>query len=315
MKMVRLMKKIILFFIPLLIVITIYSYNFADEKSEAVQINKTASSKQSCIEVEQIDNPIIKKLGQDEKNWGLEAINTPNVTPNRAIKVAILDTGINIHSKNIEKGFNVIKKSNEVTDNQGHGTNISAILLKVDPHTHIMPVKVSEDGEIENVEYITQGVQWAIKNRADVINISLSLPKESKKLNKAINKAVKHNIQVVTSAGNKGTYPLVYPASLPNVISVVARDVNNVDVGFSNRSSCKKSFSAPGTGIQINNQTLIGTSYAAPYVSAAIAVIKADEPEIKNDELMKRLKDTAEDGNYFSYGIIQIDKALKNKNE
>src|SRR5207244_11043468 len=84
---------------------------------------------------------------------------------------------------------------------------------------------------------------------------------------------------IVAAAGNGGTSSLDYPARLPNVVSVAAIDETGRKASFSNFGS-GLDLAAPGTTIftlggGTNSQlhTLQGTSFAAPFASAAAALL------------------------------------------
>lgn len=259
--------------------------------------------------------PIIRRLSNDvNSNWGLKAIkinnNIKNITSSNMIIIAVIDTGINLKSNRIIKGYNAIDNSNDITDNNGHGTNISSIILNIYPGYYILPIKVIDKSGEQNPKILANAIEWAITNGANVINISLGMPNENNDVEREISKAIKKNIAVVCSAGNSSNYTLSFPAKMSSVISVVARDINNVDVGFSNRAN-KKSFSAPGVHIKIiDNNFVSGTSYASAFVTGVVSIMKSIDINIKLETIKEILKETSVDGNYFSYGLIQADKAI-----
>lgn len=88
--------------------------------------------------------------------------------PKRRIKVAVLDTGIDIHhvgvhSKKykradggpVKERVSFLKNKGDVTDNIGHGTHVAWLVMKVAPEADIYTIKISDslkftdDGRIE----------------------------------------------------------------------------------------------------------------------------------------------------------------------
>ena len=260
-------------------------------------------------------SPVIKRLSDDvNSDWGLSAIKIKNikksVNSSNSVIIAVIDTGVNLKSSRILKGYNAINNSNIAFDDNGHGTNISSIILKVSPKAYILPIKVIGKSGEQNPKTLAKAIEWATDNGANVINISLGMPNENIDVEREISNAIKKNIIVVSSAGNSSNDMLSFPAKMNSVISVVARDINNVDVGFSNRA-IKKSFSAPGVHIKtVDNRFVSGTSYAAAFVTGVVSIIKSIDINIKLVTMVEILKETSMDGNYFSYGLIQADKAI-----
>ena len=120
---------------------------------------------------------------------------------------------------------------------------------------------------------------------AKVINLSLSTSTPSMALTMAIGFAVAQGRIVVAAYGNKGLLnPTVFPADLPNVISVAATDANDVRAVFSNWGP-PADVGAPGVqmvgpygpgGYAIAS----GTSFACPLVAgqAALLLSKGERP-------------------------------------
>ena len=78
------------------------------------------------------------------------------------------------------------------------------ITLGVAHKAKILAYKVSEDGEGVSSELIGKAIEKAIKDKADIINISLGVNKTNSKIDSAVNHAWDNGIFVVTAAGNDG---------------------------------------------------------------------------------------------------------------
>jgi subtilisin family serine protease len=105
------------------------------------------------------------------------------------------------------------------------------------------------------------------------------------------------------------------------VLKVVAVDINMAKAGFSNYCknwSAKNAYiSAPGVGIYSSIpgnkfQSMQGTSMAAPIVTGAIALIKSVNPNLKNKEILKILRETSKPlADRSCPPFLQLDVALK----
>lgn len=161
----------------------------------------------------------------------IELSKQSNYGENRII--AILDTGIN--SNNAELKDKVIAKydfttnSSNVKDTDGHGTKMASVIASANDGVGITGIAynsklidakiVNNDGKIED-ENIIKAIDFAVKNSADVINMSFSSGKYSKELEETISKYAKQGIVFVASAGNDGENTITYPAGYKNVIAV-----------------------------------------------------------------------------------------------
>ncbi len=162
----------------------------------------------------------------------------------KGIKVGIIDTGIDFHHKDllgygpsgrVVGGFNFVNPSEEPIDTNGHGTEVAGIIgangsfSGMAPSSQLFSYKVSSTGESVSSESIIQAIDQAIKDKIDVINISLGVNRTNEGLDSAVDKAVANKIIVVTAAGNNGPDPetIGSPGKDTNVITVGA-SYNNI---------------------------------------------------------------------------------------
>lgn len=114
-------------------------------------------------------------------------LNIGNLSTNGNIKVAILDSGIDINhpdlKKNIKGGFNAFDSNNTYADDSvnGHGTHVAGIIAAVDnnigvtgvaPYSDIYPIKVLSAYGTSDVDTIVKGLEWSIDNKMQIVNMS-----------------------------------------------------------------------------------------------------------------------------------------------
>ncbi|MCA1842419.1 MAG: S8 family serine peptidase, partial [Actinobacteria bacterium] len=113
-------------------------------------------------------------------------------TGSESVVVAVLDSGIDATHPDLAgrvvAGRNVVKSSNDTTDDLGHGTNMAGIIGAVTNNAlgvagvawaaKVMPVKVTSPTGAATDADVASGIRWAVDHGADVISISLSAPVE-----------------------------------------------------------------------------------------------------------------------------------------
>jgi len=124
--------------------------------------------------------------------------------------------------------------------------------------------------------WIIDGIQWAVNNKMNVINMSLGGPSGSDALKAAIDAAYKAGVVIVCAAGNDSG-PVNYPAKYDSAIAVSASDSSDKLASFSSRGS-EIDFIAPGVSIYSTYKggvykTLSGTSMASPHMAGLAALV------------------------------------------
>ncbi|SHJ85820.1 Subtilase family protein [Desulfofundulus thermosubterraneus DSM 16057] len=184
-------------------------------------------------------------------------------------------------------------------------------------NVQILPLRVFNWLGETNIYWVSQAIAHAVDCGAQVINLSLGGPQYSQALADAVDYAWERGVVVVAAAGNEGG-PVFYPAALPHVIAVAASDGGDRVASFSNHGP-EVMVAAPGvdvltTGVLYPNYTPVsGTSIAAPFVSAAAAIIKSQLPGVGPDGVAEIIRKGVVDigppgkDDYAGYGRLDLD--------
>jgi minor extracellular protease Epr len=245
--------------------------------------------------------------------WNINRIRAPlawNKTRGNNIRVAIIDTGIAKHPDlTIAGGVNTINGGSYADDN-GHGTHVAGIvagrgrsgkIIGTAPKVALYAVKALDQNGDGYVSDIIEGIDWCIKKRMHVINMSFGLleSESSSSLHAAIKRAYRKGIVIVASAGNSGSaYGVIdEPASYKETIAVAASSKANQIADYSSRGK-GIAVTAPGslifsTWLKGAYKTQSGTSMAAPHVTGSAALLLAVNKAATPASVLARLQQSA----------------------
>lgn len=94
------------------------------------------------------------------------------------LRIAIIDSGINIHSTKIDwKRIKLIESFyfNDFDDKTGHGTAISYIIQERTSNDELYIIKVLGEENSGKAEFIIDAIEWCIDNNIDIINLSVTI--------------------------------------------------------------------------------------------------------------------------------------------
>jgi subtilisin family serine protease len=163
--------------------------------------------------------------------------------------------------------------------------------------TRVLAVRVLDECGVGTASEVAAGLRYAATNGARIINLSLA-GNANPALADAIAFAQERGALVVAAAGNSGHATEEYPAAYPGVVAVGSTNPEGTKLStFSNRGPWVDIL-APGESI-VSTSTLTGgyasydgTSFAAPMVSAAAALVLATHPSFTPDDVAARLART-----------------------
>jgi Subtilase family len=246
--------------------------------------------------------------------------------------------------------------SRGLQDEGGHGTAVSSVLLgaKDDVGTQgiafgatLLVARTDTPGSCgttgtnggctHNDNAIARGVDLAVANSSRVVNISLGGSPANSTLRNAINRATAAGVIIIISAGNEGvTDPLA--AVDPDPLAQVANDpvarglviiagaldsTNTALRDFSNKAGngAAHYIGALGSRVRAIDQTgttflYSGTSFSAPVVAGAVALIAQAFPTLTGTQIVDLLLRTADDlgatgvDAIFGVGALNLTKAF-----
>ncbi|MCQ2559489.1 MAG: S8 family serine peptidase, partial [Clostridia bacterium] len=282
----------------------------------------------------------------DGKQWNLSMVGFETAwqkgLSGKDIIIGVIDTGINANHEdfantNILTGYNFVNDSTVVTDPVGHGTAVASLiaastnnecgLASIASGASLVPLRIFDDQSEASVSNLIRAIAMSGSYGCKIVHMSVGLEAKyhSQELDDIIEKANKAGIILVAAVGNQGTSEPMYPASCAGVIGVGSI---NSDYMISNFSQHNQSvdFVAPGEGVyralgssNKSYQKSNGTSFAAPLVTSAIAVLLESKPGLNSDEVLDILINTATDlgdsgwGPDYGYGLVSVDKLLDGK--
>jgi len=143
-----------------------------------------------------------------------------------------------------------------------------------------MPLRAFADDGSSNCFTIAKAIHYAVRNGAQVINMSFGLETACRAISTAITYALGRNVTIPASAGNKNSSVPQCPASSPGVIATAATTIRDVKASFSNYGPYI-SIAAPGvhiiSAVPDNHYGIMsGTSFSAPIIAATVARLLAE---------------------------------------
>ncbi len=271
---------------------------------------------------------MVKPVSND---WNLQVINADNAIASQQIKVAVLDSGIdmtdNIDVK-VRKNF-ITERPVETPlyeDLCGHGTSVASLIAGIGADSDVQGVgrnielysaRVLDENKQAPVSRVVEAIYWAIAQDVDIINISFGTQTYSEALKTAVDAATEKGILVVAAGGNHGNSSVDYPAAFDSVLAVGATNAAGEISSFSSRGEAIDVV-APGEAVLAQGNfgedlTLSGTSLSAPHVTGVAALLWSKDTTKPATFIKTLIKLSAKNlGTTGSgFGLVDYDYALE----
>lgn len=290
-----------------------------------------------CVE----PNYLVSLCSAEGANQPYEAVGGPVAAEygldGRGVRIAVIDSGVDADNANltgaaIAEGYDYIRSTVKMTDTVGHGTCVCQIIAGSGDRgvrglargAEIVPLRCFSSTEGSLSEIISAVYDAVDKYHCDIINMSWGFEDNSRLLEKALTYACDAGVVLVAAAGNVSSkYPqgtVLFPAVYPNVIGVGYVD-GELSASETSQHTAAVTVCAPGNKIAMASLTgastaQSGTSFAAPYVSAELALLKQLAPGLDGDTALSLLRERAVDlgeagyDTSYGYGFARFPELL-----
>ncbi len=270
-----------------------------------------------------------------DRQYGLDIIEADAahaIATGRGATIAIIDTGVQASHPDLQgarllRGYDFVDDDATPQDDvDGHGTHVLGIagaaagngigVSSVAPGANLLPVRVLGDDGSGDVPQVVKGIDYAVAQGADVINLSLGgvpLFGADASFNAAIDRALDAGRVVIAAAGNEGLPACNQPSGRGRLLCVGSVDENRKRSLFSNFSGNSRALGimAPGGSVfgrdilsTFNNGAyaeLGGTSQATPHVAGVAALLV--EKGLRGQAAVQRIIATASDAGFLGPDI------------
>ena len=216
------------------------------------------------------------------------------------VRVGIIDSGLEsdhpaLHSRVTEKvAVEMVDGEphvvpDELGDLFGHATACGGIILGLAPEVELVSIRVLGADLRGKGAAFAAGLEWAIEQRLDVVNLSLSSKSEAlfPIFHGLVDEAYFHNVVLVSAANNVPATS--YPSLFSSVFSVAAHAQPD-PMRFYYNPEPPVEFGAWGVDVPIawkdgGSTIATGNSFAAPHIAGLAALILAKHPGLTPFEL------------------------------
>jgi subtilisin len=214
----------------------------------------------------------------------------------RGVRVAIVDSGIDTEHPDLKgkvrESVEAVAEDGKINfrpstsgDQAGHGTACAGIITSIAPNAELYSVKVLGPNASGSGDMFLVGLDYAIKQKFQVINLSLGTTKRDYfgPLHDLLDRAYHAGCVVVAAANNLPypSYPSIFSSSIVSVVKRAGADPFNFGYRYGNVIELV----APGVEVKTTwpgggYRQLTGNSFACPYIVGIIALLMEAYPNL-----------------------------------
>ena len=255
------------------------------------------------------------------------------------LTIAVIDTGADTSvpalAAKAPVTYNVATRTSAIHDTIGHGTFVASLAAEFGGDARLMVVQANRGGSSFTDIDEAAAIIWAVDHGARIVNLSIGGSRTSAVERAAVNYAVLHGALLVAAAGNTAQQgnPVTYPAALIGRRGLVVGAATQAGgrAGFST-TGAYVDLLAPGVNVlgalaggiattlyspggQDGFGLGSGTSYAAPEVAGAAALVWAANPLLDARAVASLLETTASGNGVWTkdlaYGTLDVAAAVQ----
>jgi subtilisin family serine protease len=236
-----------------------------------------------------------------------ESISLPSAWPERVtrewawggadgagVRVCVLDSGVELDHPLVgpvqrsvavtKDGERIAIADDDAGDLCGHGTACAGIIRSLAPACELTSVRVLGAGYTGSAAVLLAGLEWAIEEGFDIVNMSLSTTKKQyvDRLHELADAAYFKRTLLVASAHNMPVES--FPWRFASVVSVGSHEAEDPFVVYANPRPPVEFF-ARGLNVDIawlGGETInaTGNSFATPHIAGLCALIIGKHPDL-----------------------------------
>src|SRR2546423_2097107 len=219
----------------------------------------------------------------------------------RGVRVAVVDSGIDTEHPDlkgkVKASVEAVAEDGKIDfrpstsgDQAGHGTACAGIIASIAPEVDLYSVKVLGPNASGSGEMFLMGVDYAIKQKMQVVNLSLGTTKRDfwMPLHDLLDRAYRDHVILVSAANNlpQASSPSIFSSSLISVVKRAGGDPFNFGYQYGEVIELV----APGVQVETTwpgggRRQLTGNSFACPYITGIVALMLEARPNLTPFEI------------------------------
>lgn len=255
-------------------------------------------------------------------------------------RIGLIDTAINAHHVTLANSRLEVIRLDEVEGKSSgtqHGTAVAALLVGASdsrvpgllPGAELIAVDAFQRSggatDIASIYDLVRALDLLVQRDVRVINLSLTGPANAL-LETTVKAAAGRGVILVAAAGNDGPNAKpVYPAAYDDTIAVTAVDKGRNPYRRAVRGD-HIDIAAPGVGVWTaasvtGARQKTGTSFAAPFVTAAVSLLISNNPGLSLEGLETKIRQFTDDigepgrDRVFGWGLLNATRLCESEKE